>query len=48
MRPAVELSFRDDEIRRDVFDDIDLNDATPTNTQTIRMTNFLEEGKLTH
>ncbi len=47
MRPAVELSFLDEESQRDVVDEIDLNDATPSHDQTIRMRKFFEEGKLT-
>ena len=30
MRPAVELSFLDEDSQRDVVDEIDLNDATPS------------------
>ena len=37
MRPAVELSFLDEDSQRDVVDEIDLNDATPSHDQTIRM-----------
>ena len=29
MRPAVELSYLDEDCQRDVVDEIDLNDATP-------------------
>ena len=47
MRPAVELSYLDEESQRDVVDEIDLNDATPSHDQTIRMRKFFEEGKLT-
>ena len=47
MRPAVELSFIDEDSQRDVVDEIDLNDATPSHDQTIRMRKFFEEGKLT-
>ena len=47
MRPAVELSFLDEDSQRDVVDEIDLNDATPSHDQTIRMRRFFEEGKLT-
>ena len=36
MRPAVELSFLDEDSQRDVVDEIDLNDATPSHDQTIR------------
>lgn len=47
MRPAVELSFLDEDSQRDAVDEIDLNDATPSHDQTIRMRKFFEEGKLT-
>lgn len=47
MRPAVELSFLDEDSQRDVVDEIDLNDTTPSHDQTIRMRKFFEEGKLT-
>ena len=47
MRPAVELSYLDEDCQRDVVDEIDMNDATPSHDQTIRMRKFFEEGKLT-
>ena len=47
MRPAVELSYLDEDSQRDVVDEIDMNDATPSHDQTIRMRKFFEEGKLT-
>ena len=47
MRPAVELSYLDDDCQRDVVDEIDLNDCTPSHDQTIRMRKFFDEGKLT-
>ncbi len=47
MRPAVEISFLDEDCQRDLVDEIDLNDATPSHDQTIRMRKFFEEGKLT-
>ena len=47
MRPAVELSYLNEDCQRDVVDEIDLNDATPTHDQTIRMRKFFSEGKLT-
>ena len=47
MRPAVELSYLDEDCQRDVVDEIDLNDCTPSHDQTIRMRKFFEEGKLT-
>ena len=47
MRPAVELSYLDEDSQRDVVDEIDLNDATPSHDQTIRMRKFFDDGKLT-
>lgn len=47
MRPAVELSYLDEDCQRDVVDEIDLNDATPSHDQAIRMRKFFEKGKLT-
>ena len=47
MRPAVELSYLDEDSQRNVVDEIDLNDATPSHAQTIKMRKFHEEGKLT-
>ena len=47
MRPAVELSYLDEDSQRAVVDEIDLNQCTPTHDQTIRMRKFFTEGKLT-
>lgn len=47
MRPAVELSYLDEDSQRDLVDEIDLNDCTPSHDQTIRMRKMFEEGKLT-
>ena len=47
MRPAVELSYLDEDCQRDVVDEIDLNDCTPSHDQTIRMRKFFNDGKLT-
>ena len=47
MRPAVEISFLDEECQRDLVDEIDLNDCTPSHDQTIRMRKMFDEGKLT-
>ena len=47
MRPAVELSYLDEDCQRDVVHEIDLNDCTPSHDQTIRMRKFFDEGKLT-
>lgn len=47
MRLAVELSYLDEDCQRDVVDEIDLNDCTPSHDQTIRMRKLFNEGKLT-
>lgn len=47
MRPAVELSYLDEDCQRDVVDEIDLNEATPSHAQTIKMRKLFDEGKLT-
>ena len=47
MRPAVELSYLDEDCQRDVVDEIDLNDATPSHDQTIRMRKLFNDGNLT-
>ena len=47
MRPAVELSYLNEDCQRDLVDEIDLNDCTPSHDQAIRMRKFFEEGKLT-
>ena len=47
MRPAVELSYLDEDSQRDVVEQIDINDCTPSHDQTIRMRKMFECGKLT-
>lgn len=47
MRPAVELSYLDEDCQRDVVEEIYLNEATPSHAQTIKMRKLFEEGKLT-
>ena len=47
MRPAVELSYLNEDCQRDLVDEIDLNDCTPSHDQANRMRKFFEEGKLT-
>lgn len=47
MRPAVELSYLDEDNQQAVVDEIDLNQATPSHAQTIRMRQFFTDGKLT-
>ena len=47
MRPAVELSYLDEDSQRAVVDEIDLNQCPPSHDQTIRMRKFFTDGKLT-
>ena len=47
MRPAVELSYLNEDCQRVLVDEIELNDCTPSHDQAIRMRKFFEEGKLT-
>ena len=47
MRPAVELSYLDEDSQRAVVDEIDQNQCTPSHDQTIRMRKFFTDGKLT-
>lgn len=47
MRPAVELSYLDEDSQRDVALQIDINDCTPSHDQTLRMRKMFESGKLT-
>lgn len=47
LKPAVEISYLSEDCQRDIVDEIDLNDATPSHDQTIRMRKFFDEGKLT-
>ena len=47
MRPAVELSYLDEDSQRAVVDEIDLHQCTPSHAQTIRMRQFFTDGKLT-
>ena len=46
MRPAVELSYLDEEAQRDVVDLIDETEAFPSHDQAIRMRKAFDEGKL--
>lgn len=47
LRPAVELSYLDEESQRDIVEEIDLNESTPSHAQTIKMRKFFNDGKLT-
>ena len=46
MRPAVEISYLDEDAQRDLVDAIDLEECTPSHAQTIKMRKYFEEGKL--
>ena len=46
MRPAVEISYLDEDNQRDLVDAIDTEDCTPSHAQTIKMRKFFDEGKL--
>lgn len=46
MRPAVEISYLDEDAQRDLVDAIDTEDCTPSHAQTIKMRKFFSEGKL--
>lgn len=47
MRPAVELSYLSEACQRDIYEQIELNQATPSHDQAIRMRKMFEAGKLT-
>ena len=46
MRPAVELSYLDEETQRDVVDRIDETEAFPSHDQAIRIRNAYESGAI--
>jgi ParB family chromosome partitioning protein len=46
MRPAVELSYLDEENQRDVVDRIEETEVFPSHAQTIRMRKLFEQGSL--
>lgn len=46
MRPAVEISYLDEDAQRDLVDAIDTEDCTPSHAQTIKMRKFFSESKL--
>lgn len=46
MRPAVEISYLDEEAQRDLVDAIDENDSTPSHAQAIKIRKFYENGTL--
>lgn len=46
MRPAVEISFLDEDAQRDLVDAIDTEDCTPSHAQAIRMKKMFNDGEL--
>ena len=48
MRPAVELSYLDEETQRDVVDRIDETEAFPSHDQAIRIREAFEEGEINY
>ena len=48
MRPAVELSYLDEETQRDVVDRIDETEAFPSHDQAIRIRKAFEEGEISY
>lgn len=48
MRPAVELSYLDEESQRDVVDRIEETEVFPSHSQTIRMRMLFTQGELTY
>ena len=48
LRPAVELSYLDEESQRDVVDRIEETEVFPSHAQTIRMRKLFEQGNLNY
>lgn len=46
MRPAVELSYLSADYQKDVMENIEFNDCTPSHAQTIRMRKLFEQHRL--
>lgn len=46
MRPAVEISYLDEDNQRDLVDAIDTEDCTPSHAQAIRMKKMFNDGEL--
>ncbi len=47
MRPAVEISYIPKELQKEIYEMIDMEQCTPSHSQSIRMRKMLNEGKLT-
>lgn len=48
MRPAVELSYLDEETQRDIVDRIDETEAFPSHDQAIRIRKSFEAGEINY
>lgn len=46
MRPAVEISYLDEDCQRDLVEYVDFYDVTPSHAQAIRMRKLFDDGKL--
>jgi ParB family chromosome partitioning protein len=46
MRPAVELSYLNEDFQKAVFEEIELNLSTPSHAQAIRLRKMQDEGTL--
>lgn len=47
MRPAVEISYLDEDSQRDLSEAIDTLDCTPSHAQAIKLRKYFQEGRLT-
>lgn len=47
LRPAVEISYLPPELQKELLENMEMEDCTPSHAQTLRMRGFLKEGKLT-
>lgn len=47
LRPAVEISYIPEELQKEIFEMMDMEQCTPSHAQTIRMRKMHSEGKLT-
>ncbi len=47
LRPAVEISYIPKDLQKEIFEMIDMEQCTPSHSQSIRMRKMLSEGKLT-
>ncbi len=47
LRPAVEISYIPKDLQKEIYEMIDMEQCTPSHSQSIRMRKMLNEGKLT-